>query len=127
MTANPDLSRGTGTPVVVLVPPAPAPALRPPAGSTAPAAPLAEVLDAYARQPDEIAGLVEAWLTTLPDTADTRRYARAVLHALGELHVALDTAAHLTRHPTSPADPADDVAVHLPGSVRPQLGGGRRA
>ena len=122
--ARPGRERGTdettGTP----------PEAQPPAGG------LAEVLDAYARHPDEIAGLVEAWLATLPDTADTRRYARAVLHALGELHVALDTAAHLARHRTRPTngptgpyaglaraedvpvdEPVDevvDVPVHLP-------------
>lgn len=68
-----------------------APDALPPAGRPG------DVLDAYARQPDEIAAVVEAWLRVLPDTAETRRYAAAVLHALGELHVALDTAAHLTR------------------------------
>jgi hypothetical protein len=107
--ARPGLERGvdetTGTP----------PGPQPPAGG------LADVLDAYARQPDEIAGLVEVWLTTLPDTPDTRRYARAVLHALGELHVALDTAADLARRPVGPDlaqdEPVDglvDVPVHLP-------------
>lgn len=58
---------------------------------------MAEVLDAYAEQPDQVAALVEAWLLVLPQTAETRRYAAAILDALGELHVALDTAAHLTR------------------------------
>jgi hypothetical protein len=66
-----------------------------PPDSAPPAGPLAAVLDAYARQSDEIAALVEDWRATLPDTASTRSYARAVLAALGELHVALDTAAHL--------------------------------
>lgn len=94
-----------------------------------PPGPLADVLDAYARQPDEIASLVEAWLTTLPDTADTRRYARAVLHALGELHVALDTAAHLTRHRPEPAGTgigagagASTAALHLQPPPGPEAG-----
>lgn len=80
-----------------------------PPDAVPPAGPLAAVLDAYARQPDEIAGLVEAWLQVLPDTADTRRYAAAVLHALGELHVALDTAAHLTRQRCRCQPPARDT------------------
>lgn len=95
-----------------------------PPGAQPPPGPLAEVLDAYARQPDEIAALVEAWLTTLPDTADTRRYARAVLHALGELHVALDTAAHLTRLHAEPVPGAGFMAPQLPPptSARPRAG-----
>jgi hypothetical protein len=50
-----------------------------------------EALDAYARQADELARMVEDW------QAANRRYARALTAALGELHVALDEiAADLT-------------------------------
>jgi hypothetical protein len=41
-------------------------------------------LDAYARQVDELARMVEDW------QAANRRYAGALAGALGELHVALD-------------------------------------
>ena len=107
MTAAPGPGRPGGGQVLALVPPAPA-------GAAAPAAPLAGVLDAYARQPDEIATLVEDWRATLPDTASTRRYTRAVLAALGELHVALDTAAHLAQHRTQPATAAAAVVPQRP-------------
>ena len=133
MTTTSESGRSGGERVTALVPPAPRleTTRRPEPGTGAveptwtparvPAAPgsSAGVLDAYALQSDEIAALVEAWRATLPDTADTRRYAQAVLAALGELHVALDTAADLTRRrpQTFQPDSAPAVAVEEPEHI----------
>src|SRR6266536_1930956 len=76
--------------VVLTLPPRPA---DPPTGPDAAAAAdgPGEVLDAYARQVDELARMVEDW------QASNLRYARVLTTALGELHVALDeTAAGLS-------------------------------
>lgn len=65
---------------------------RPGAAKPEPVGP-GETLNAYARQVDELARMVEDW------QASNRRYAGALAGALGELHVALDEiAADLSGH-----------------------------
>ena len=86
--------------------------------------PVAALLEVYAGQVDEIAAVVEQWQATPLDRDTHRRYAAAVLGALGELHVALDTAAELVTQ--SPAHPASAVNSRRhraggPGGRRPAV------
>jgi len=68
----------------------------------------AQTLAAYARQADELAGMVEQY-----DTAH-RRHITVLLHALGDLHVAMDELATRLDPPDADDGAADGVTGRRP-------------